>query len=145
MRMMLAGLAALTLVGACATTGPDSISSTRAESVFVARNHFRVTPTPDPNRFVVRPRGGGGASFYFCAAGEYARRRLGASAADRVVVIAPQGSFDGLAVGFELMPQGTIESSNSITLRVNRVGESLRVAHAQSLCRQDILNVVGTS
>ncbi|MCA8884441.1 MAG: hypothetical protein KDA50_11955 [Rhodobacteraceae bacterium] len=107
------------------------------QSVYVAQNGFRVYPGTDPTQFLVVPRGGSGGRQYFCAAGEYAWRRLGAAPADRVVVTDPRPAGGNGAVGFALAPRGTVESTSSITVSVARAGESLRVVHAESLCRND--------
>ena len=123
--------AALFLVGCDSTVGGGP-------AVFLAQNQLQVYPVSSANDFEVMARGGTGGTQYFCAAGDYAWRRLNAPAAARIVVTRPEGPSQNdpsrRAVGFTVVPQGTVPDSRGITANVRTVGMNYSVSHARLLC-----------
>lgn len=103
-----------------------------------ARNGMFVAG--DARGFEVFPRGGAGGAELFCAAGDFARRHLGAAATDRVEIAAdlgPSAERPGLrSVRFVLRPAGTGTNRglDRLVLRPWRPGVSRSVAHAVALC-----------
>lgn len=87
--------------------------------------------------FEILTRAGAGKSEYFCAAGEFARTRLGASNNDRLVVMSVRGNSryrgNRLAVSFGV---NAPEPPKKDLFRVGgpRVGQSASVGHANALC-----------
>ncbi|WP_208349080.1 hypothetical protein [Pseudaestuariivita rosea] len=93
------------------------------------------------NQIEVFTRAGFHGRDYFCAAGDYARRKLGAGATDRVMITrAPGGSPtrpNRRSMSFELFPAGApIDDKNSFVLSPRNVGLSRTVAHSIHLCKE---------
>jgi hypothetical protein len=128
--------ALIALVAGCAsTTGGES---SRMNASFNATNNFLVVPGPGSGEFTVLARGGSAARDFFCAAGDYAYRRLGASPTSRVELVANIGrnpAYNGTRTGtFRVVGQGGAERSGlSVS---SKAGENLSVAHARAMdCR----------
>ncbi len=89
--------------------------------------------------FEVLTQAGAGKVEYYCAAGDFAKRRLGASNTDRVVVtrdVGPsQTTANRQAVGFTLASRDAVDTSSSVTLST-KVGQARSVGHSKSLCGQ---------
>ncbi|WP_213546536.1 hypothetical protein [Vannielia litorea] len=105
---------------------------------WMAPNGHRVDG--GPQAIVVHPMAGAGSPGIFCAAATYALARLGAAPSDTVVVTAPRSGRifgpGGETVGFRLDPAAAPD--HGLFLKVSRQGEALSVAHARSLCGDDI-------
>ena len=135
-RALAAGLAlAIGLSGATALAerGPAF------RPVFVARNDLLVYPMPD-GTFEVQARAGTAGPQYFCAAGDYAWRRLNVPVAARVVVVRPDGPSStnpgGRGMVFKVVPQGAATSEDQgWTVSMRRAGENHSVAMSRALCR----------
>ncbi len=121
-------LLAAAALGACATNS----------TVFVTKNSHQVARLA-PDRFEVFAQPGTGAPDYFCAAGDYAFFRLGASGSDRVIVTRPNGpsstrpgsrSMEFRIIDFDQGPR-----TPRIVLSMSDRGENLPIAHARLLCR----------
>ncbi|MFT7597003.1 MAG: hypothetical protein ACI8R4_004346 [Paracoccaceae bacterium] len=102
-----------------------------------ADNRHFVNPVSDGVFEVVGRSGSGGPEFW-CAAGDYARRAIGASATQRIYLV--RGPAPAItrkwnrAVLFSLTePQGA-DLTPGYTLSVTRVGENLIAASAQNYC-----------
>ena len=107
--------------------------------VFVARNDLLVYPMPD-GTFEVQARAGTAGPQYFCAAGDYAWRRLNVPVASRVVVVRPDGPSTtnpgGRGMVFKVVPQGAATSEDQgWTVSMRRAGENHSVAMSRALCR----------
>lgn len=134
-------IASLFLIVLVACAGPQPSAS----RLFVASNDHRVYGLGEPDRFEVLSRPGAAGRDYFCAASEYAIRRLRAGPTDRLVVATPIGGSlaqpSRRAVGFQLVPQGVaVPDRRGVTVSVSRVGENLNVAHGRSFCRDELDN-----
>lgn len=129
-----AALAALALVG---TSACDVADAQGAGKVYYASNDFKVVPLGGAD-FEVVPRGGSSGPRYFCAAGDYARVRLNAPPAARVVVTKPEGRSAALgvsrSVGFTVVPQGGVSGGSAFTASVRKAGNNYSVAHARTMC-----------
>ncbi|MCV6597699.1 MAG: hypothetical protein OIF40_11545 [Mangrovicoccus sp.] len=138
------GMLAMATVAMLALAACDNPA--RQDAVFSAKNGFVVHPIGE-GRFEVIARGSSAANGYFCAAGDYARRRLGAMPADRVIVVDPVGPAvnnpGGKSAKFTVVPSGT--GSSSISPNVNRVGQSMSIAHARTLCDRSMPGFFGSS
>jgi hypothetical protein len=105
-----------------------------------ANNRHTVNPVSDTVFEVVGRPGSGGPEFW-CAAGDYASRVLGAHATQRVYLVrgpAPaQTRHWNRAVLFSLVVPQDADLRTGITLSVTRVGENLNAASAQAYCMDD--------
>ena len=101
-----------------------------------------LTAAGDARAFEVFTRAGSGGADHFCAAGDFARRHLGAAADDRVVVLRPPGPSETRpgrrSVVFGLRPPGTAGNRglSMIFATTGRPGTSRSVAHARALCER---------
>ena len=107
--------------------------------VFVARYDLLVYPMPD-GTFEVQARAGTAGPQYFCAAGDYAWRRLNVPVAARMVVVRPDGPSStnpgGRGMVFKVVPQGAATSEDQgWTVSMRRAGENHSVAMSRALCR----------
>lgn len=104
---------------------------------WTAENRHKVALISDSVFEVVGRPGSGGQEFW-CAAGDYARRVLGAAAAQRVYLVrgpAPAQTRNwNRAVLFSLTPPSGANLEPGITLSVNRIGDNLNATLAQSYC-----------
>lgn len=125
---------AMALVG-CDQAGNQN----RDNAVFRASNGFLVHPIGD-GRFEVIPRGNSSSKGFFCAAGDYAQRRLGEPPAARVVLTSPIGPAinnpGGNSAKFTVAPPGSSRNSG-IFVNTRRAGQSLTIGHARTLCNRD--------
>lgn len=141
-RSLAAGLVLVAgLFGAAATAevGPAF------RPVFVARNDLLVFPMPD-GTFEVQARAGTAGPQYFCAAGDYAWRRLNVPFASRIVVVRPDGPSTtnpgGRGMAFKIVPQGAASGEGQgWTVSMRRAGENYTVAHSRALCRSGSVSV----
>ena len=107
-----------------------------------ARNGLTVAG--DAERFEVFARAGLGGSDYFCAAANFARVHLGASATDRVVIVSGLGPSltrpNQRSVVFALRPPGAKREFglDDILLRPRAEGTSRNVATGEFLCREPL-------
>ena len=83
------------------------------------------------NGIAVRQMAGRGAIDVWCAAGDFARRRLGAANGAELVLLRPS-TGGGSTVTFQVGGQGQGAGSN---VSVQSAGESRSVAEAAALCR----------
>ncbi len=119
-------------------------------STYVARNSLRVAPLTDGS-IEVFAQPGTVARDYFCAAGDYAQRRLGASNTTYVVMTGPDGPSrsrdSGRSAVFGLSAtRPPAEVPRGTSLRMSVAGESLSVAQARALCRRDCgFSITGSS
>lgn len=114
-----------------------SIFAGPASAAFNARNGLRVSGTAQ--EFEVFGRSGGTA--VFCAAGDFARRKLGAASNDRVVLVRPFGPSPTQptqrSTGFVLTgPEGRTAWGGGVLPFTGRfgVGQNRTVGHAAFLC-----------
>ncbi|WP_193142350.1 hypothetical protein [Meridianimarinicoccus sp. MJW13] len=131
--MKLKAVTALTLLTLGACSGADT------SGIFMAANGYRVLPTADPNRFEVLARAGAGGSDYYCAAADYAFRRLDASPADRVVVQSSPsvGQRTGsLSAFFSVAKQGSVPRSNTLHYSM-QPGQNAQIGLARQNCRKN--------
>lgn len=110
------------------------------QTTFQARNDLQVAALPD-GRFEVFARPGTGPREYFCAAGDFAQRRLGAPGGARVVlaeVDGPSRSRDrGRSTVFAVVaPQNAPTVPRGVGLSVRRTGENVSVTQARGLCER---------
>ena len=133
-RWCAAGLVALALAASWAFGVADAQGTGK---VYYASNDFKVVPLGGAD-FEVVPRGGSSGPRYFCAAGDYARVRLNAPPAARVVVTKAEGRSAELgvrrSVGFTVVPQGAVTGGSAFTASVRKVGNNYSVAHARTMC-----------
>lgn len=126
----IAAVLSVAVLGACDGVGSPS-------GIFLSVNRMHVVPTSDPARFEVLAQPGSAGPDFFCAAADYADRRLNASPADRVVLTRPvarnpdTGRRSGL---FTVAPNGSVAPTRSITISTRQAGENMQIAHARSLC-----------
>jgi hypothetical protein len=116
-----------------------------AAKPYRAYNTLSVVPdTTRPVEFRVISRAHGGPADYWCAAGDYARRALGADVTARIYVLRPPGespvSYGRSAFTFTLAPPAELASgrrpgdNGRYGLSVGEPGYNLSVAHARSFC-----------
>ncbi|WP_299023964.1 hypothetical protein [uncultured Sulfitobacter sp.] len=106
---------------------------------FRAVNDLSVVPLPGATFEVIEARGEGPRGIW-CAAAEYAERRLGAR--DRIYVAAARGPARSVAgrksvvftTDASRLSQGPFQSTS---LGTGQVGVGLPVAHAIQFCRRD--------
>jgi hypothetical protein len=98
---------------------------------FLATNDL-VVEADGPVSFHVPYRGASGAPAFWCAAGDYAARVLGASPADRVWRLSEPPRRSGEGIRFSLAPEGRASGTGLAALGPDDA--SLSVAHALMLC-----------
>lgn len=106
-------------------------------SAFIAENRLQVNPLPNGG-FEVIGQPGSGPAQYWCAAGDYALRVLGAGASRPVYMTrgigAPVTSDRKSAIQFSLSAPEGGQAADSLTLSLDRVGDRLSVAFASNYC-----------
>ena len=111
-----------------------------AAKAWTADNRLDVNPLPGGAYEVIGDPGSGGSE-YWCAAGDYALRVLGAGATDRVFITrgrgAPETSQRRSGVQFSLTPPATVPDGLQIFMDMRRVGDSMNVAFARNYCLDD--------
>ncbi|MGS4944733.1 hypothetical protein ACVDG3_04600 [Meridianimarinicoccus sp. RP-17] len=127
-----AALGAIALLVGCASLPPPQDH--------VARNGLLIYERPN-GAFEIVARPGTAGPAYFCAAGDFARVRLGARATDRVIMVRPDGPSGNIpgarSAIFEVGPPGPRTQALISTVPMRQAGASLPVASAQALCRPD--------
>ncbi|WP_138464977.1 hypothetical protein [Poseidonocella sp. HB161398] len=111
-------------------------------SQFLATNGNRVVPLEQPGTFEVIAQPGDAGPSFFCAAADYAYRRLGARQTDRVVIIQPAGdsiSYPGTrGVSFALRSREEMPDMNSgLFLNPRQAGAATTVGHGRHVCNSD--------
>ena len=120
--MLRTALAAISLV----------IAFAPAAQAFTSSNGMRVEAT-GPVTFSVRAgRGNFGAAHFWCAAGQYADRRLNARQTDRIWRLSEPPRRSGQPIVFSLDPAGRASSTGLAVLGTD--DGSLSVASARSQC-----------
>jgi hypothetical protein len=126
------------VLAALGTAAALSAAEPLAAESGLSRNGLRVTG--DAGGFEVFPSGAAAGAAIFCAAGDFARRRLGARATDRVEILHPIGRSRTVptrrSVVFVLRPKGSGRNTglDAVLLRPGRSGVSRTVSAAESLC-----------
>lgn len=133
--VVVAALAAVSLA-ACDVT--MSASGGGGGSRFLARNNYVVVSGPGGGEFTVLGKAGAAGPDYFCAAADYAHRRLGYPDAERVVLIAPVAknpAYNGQRTGtFRVASSGQVPPRTGISVSMRKAGENLQIGHARSMC-----------
>ncbi len=129
------------LVGIILALGlPGLALPAHASGDFIARNKHRVVATTvDGALMEVFSTPGAGAPGYFCAAANYAIRRLGANWSDRVVVVRPEERSASRpafrSVLFAVRPWQEARSGNaSFLMDVDRVGAEYTITLSLKRC-----------
>lgn len=108
-----------------------------AAQAWQADNFHEVNPVGDV-AFEVIGRAGSAGPDYWCAAGDYALRVLGAASNQRIYLVrkrgAPETSDRSQAVQFSLRAPAGADTTPGLFLRLNRVGDNLSAAVAQTYC-----------
>jgi hypothetical protein len=110
-----------------------------AAFAYIAENRHSVAPVSGAV-FEVVGEPGSGAQQYWCAAGEYARDRLGARSNARVYIVRGRGPAQSepgaTAVRFTIDPgaAGVTPISPRLSLSVDAIGDNLPVASAVTYC-----------
>lgn len=116
-----------------------------AQSFFVAFNNLTVVGDRQaPGAMEVLWKQRTGPTDFWCAAGDFARSRLGASLTDRVYLLRGSGQSQLVAnrraTAFTIVPEPGFENAprggqgGAISLSVTEPGYSLTVAHARAFC-----------
>ncbi|MCT8159333.1 hypothetical protein [Pseudoruegeria sp. SHC-113] len=130
-------LVALTALAACNTSsGPPA---------FIAQNSLQVIANPSrPVDFEVLQQSPNGPSDYWCAAGDYAMRKLGVPSTARIYLRKPIGPAEFRsgrnAIGYTVDPSPELSQRASVlpsrlTMSINRVGENWGAEHARFTCQ----------
>ncbi|WP_172331213.1 hypothetical protein [Mangrovicoccus sp. HB161399] len=109
-------------------------------SQYLSVNGRRVVPLDTPGTFEVIAGPGDAGPQFFCAAADYAHRKLGARSTDRVVITRSAGdsvSYPGTrGVTFTLMSQQEAPpTSNSLIMNPRQLGESVTVGNGRHMCQ----------
>ncbi len=109
-------------------------------SQYLSVNGRRVVPLETPGTFEVIASPGDAGPQFFCAAADYAHRKLNARATDRVVVVRAAGdslSYPGTrGVGFRLMSaQGAPADPGAFFFDPRREGASATVGYGRHMCQ----------
>ena len=103
-----------------------------------AQNGNEVKPV-SKSVFEVVARGRSGAADFWCGAGDYALRVLGAAATQRIYIWQPIGASVTMpgdrAVQFSFSAPKGADTSTGYSLSVKRAGDNLTAAAAQQYCR----------
>lgn len=127
-------------VGALAT--PGFSKSALSYGKYTTRYGLRgVGDASDPSRFDILQNAGSGGSDYWCAAGEYAIKKLGVAPATRVYLVQPlgKGRLGRNSIGFSVNPNSVSGGSgaNGFTMSMNKVGQNWSAEHARSQCKSN--------
>lgn len=110
---------------------------------FTSKLGARVN-TVNANVFEVVPRSGGSGAGYWCGAGDYAQRELGASWQARVFIARARGPSETTgkrsAVQFTLDPAaaGITPVGSSLSLNSLKVGDNMTVRMAFDYCQRHV-------
>ena len=155
---MLARHAALALgfsgfLAGCVVTPGASVTASSG-SIYRAFNSMRVVPVADrAESFVVLSQALAGPADHWCAAGDYAQRRLGARATDRVYIVqgsAPTRAATGrrgvtftTAPGPDLAGGRRPGEGGSVSLSLSEPGFNLSRAMAWGYCTDSRRRLTG--
>lgn len=102
-----------------------------------ADNFLTVNPLPGGAFEVIGKPGSAGPDFW-CAAGDYAIRALGAAGTQRVYIVrgrgAPETADRFRSVQFALSPPSGVTPKDSLFLTMRNVGDNLPAVFAQTYC-----------
>lgn len=105
---------------------------------WIAENRNHVNPLPENGFEVVGQSGAYSSMAFWCSAGDYARRVLGAGPTQRIYVIRERGPAvtrdKKSAVHFSLVAPAGADTHPRFLLTVVRVGDNLNAASAQNYC-----------
>lgn len=110
---------------------------------FTSRHGTRVNPV-NANVFEVIPRSGGSGAMFWCGAGDYAQRELGASWQARVYIARGRAQSETTgrrsAVQFTLDPAavGVTPIQPSLSINSLKVGDNMTVRMAFEFCRRSV-------
>lgn len=115
------------------------LAAPTAAMAFRAQNTLKVNPEGNGQFEVIQRGGMSGAADIWCAAGDYALRRLGAAANQRVYLvegkhIARTEERRRFGYSFSLTPPAQALQQTPLTLSLNAVGDNLRAISAQQYC-----------
>jgi hypothetical protein len=103
-----------------------------------ADNRLEVTPLPERAAFEVIGRPGSAGPDYWCAAGDYALRVMGAPGNARIYIVrgrgTPETSERLSSVQFSLNQPAGDTQPNPPFLSMKRVGDNLSVSFARNYC-----------
>jgi hypothetical protein len=119
-----------------------ALTAPRADA-FTAVNSLEVNALAQPGTFEVIQSRGAGPRQFWCAAADYARSKLDAGAAQRIVLAEPRHGSETrqgrTAVSFQLAPKGARpESAGGVSITVRRPGEAYSVFFAYGFCDEFI-------
>jgi hypothetical protein len=106
-------------------------------------SNWLVVNSVGGDTFEVISSAGTSPAQFWCAAGEYAFRRLGAASNQRIYLSRARGSSQSApgrtAVTFSLTPPAGVdtEAAKGITLSTTRIGDNLSTAFATQYCYDD--------
>lgn len=131
-------------VAAIALAALPGCNPTSGSGGFISQYSLQVLPSPtNPADFEVLQKSPNGATDYWCAAGEYAIRRLGVSPVARVYLRKPSGPAefrDGRSsIGFTVAPspgvqQAAAAQGQRFTKTMRNVGENWGAESSRSSC-----------
>ncbi len=111
---------------------------------FISEYSLQVLPSPtNPADFEVLQKSPNGATDYWCAAGEYAMKRLGVSPASRVYLRKPSGPAEfregRRSIGFTIAPSPSVQQAAAaqgqrFTKTMRNVGENWGAESSRSSC-----------
>ncbi len=132
----------MTMLAACGVAGAGAAQTMRPDPT------WEVNPLPGEGRFEVIEGLQGGDMRFWCEAGRYAVRRLGAGATDRLYVEIPRAiaqTARGYGVGFTLAPDAALLAKaarpgdgGDYTLQLDRPGFNISVGNASGLCTYEM-------
>ncbi len=112
-----------------------SLLAAAPAQAFIASNGL-VVEAEGADTFYVPYRGQSGAPSFWCAAGEYAQRKLGAGGTDLLWRLSEPPRRSGQGIRFSLNPAGHASSTGLFSF--GSKDGSLTVAFAQRLCERNI-------
>lgn len=116
-----------------------------AAQSFTAVNHLKVVPLNKSTFEVIEARGEGARGMW-CAASEFAQKRLGLKRGGRIYVHTARGpSISGLGrkgVVFTADPSTlSVPPSTSVSVSVRQVGQGLPIQHAYLFCKDYLIEL----
>ncbi|MCR9126803.1 MAG: hypothetical protein NXH82_11830 [Rhodobacteraceae bacterium] len=129
------GSSTLRLLAACIC----ALATAAPAWAYRAENYHLVNPV-GPETFEVIGRAGSGPTQYWCAAGDYALRVLGAAPQTRIYITGPVGPSatrpGARAVTFSLAAPDTV-APQRYDLSVRRTGDALSAIFARQYCLEN--------
>lgn len=134
------GVFAATALVATLAFSPATEARQKYYGQFTSQYGLRgVGDETNPNRFDILQNAGSGGSDYWCAAGEYAIKKLGAPPTARIYLVQPlgKGRLGRNSVGFSLNPNDVPggQSAGGFTMSITKVGQSWGAEHSRSQCK----------